>query len=194
LKPLHSRPVRRWFAVAIVVLLAAPDSQPAPATETPTSGAAVATPLRTPGEHNGHAKIRMRRLSRAWWHDARLVEGLKLTGKQQDDMDEFLAGRIAVRQQVLADNRRADAAFKKALGEGNWEAARRQIVTMRGLAGTEAESRLTFRLDVFHILTPDQRRTLAEKYPEVLTQPWLPGFGRRKPISEQGQSSSAAKP
>jgi Spy/CpxP family protein refolding chaperone len=163
------------------------------ASETPIPSPALSPApetTRTP-DADARNRSRLQRVTRAWWHEPQLIAALKLTDEQRSKMDKILAQRMEARGQLLGGYRAADAEFQKALARGDWSVARRHIGDMRERAAAEAESRANLRLEVFEVLSADQRRTLVEKYSNVVTRPWLPGYGPRRSMARHSRTPHA---
>jgi Spy/CpxP family protein refolding chaperone len=175
--------------VCLVVVWACAPVRPACASETPTPGPVLSAPAttRTP-DKDANERSRLRRVARAWWHEAQLITVLKLTDEQQARMDAILVQRMETRHKLLAGYSNANAQFQEALTTGDWSVARRHMAEMRELAAAEVESRAKLRLEVFEVLSADQRRTLVEKYPNVVTRPWLPGYGPRRSVATRART------
>jgi len=154
---------------------------------TPPTSPAVSSPVakETPGDAGSPS--RLRRISRAWWHDAKLVQALSLTSAQQEKMDGVLLGRMDVRRDLLAKQRVVRTGFNEALRKGNWAAARLYVGQLTNMAAAEAESRANMRIDVFSVLNVNQRKIVVEDYKHIFNSPWLPGYGRRRPIATEAR-------
>jgi len=140
-----------------------------------------------PAGPNQIERNRRRRIQRAWWNERPLIDALGLTPGQRTKMDEVLARRMRERHKFLIEQRRAGQGFQAALVEGNWAQARSHADAMSTTAKAEATSRAVLRIDIFEILTPAQRRILVTEHSHILSRPWLPGFGRRRPMPKPPQ-------
>ena len=174
--------------VAVVWLCAPVRSALAGGTPTPSPALSPTPETTRTADEDARARSQLRRVTRAWWHEPELVTALGLRDEQRARMDEILVRRMETRRQLLAAYRGADAEFQKALAEGDWPAARRRIGEMRDRAAAEAESRANLRLEVFEVLNAGQRRTLVEKHQNVVTRPWLPGYGPRRPMATRART------
>jgi hypothetical protein len=102
-------------------------------------------------------------------------------------MDKVLLQRIETRRQLLARQRIARRSFSEALAAGDWAGAHRLADDLRVAAAAEAESQATMRIDVLKLLKADQRQLLAKDFEHILGSPWLPGYGRRRPIAARAR-------
>lgn len=175
----------RSTPLAVMLLIAGCISTtviPIRATETPAFNPATTPTRRVTPETRSRHPYPAQRTVRAWWHEPRVTKELHLTAEQLAKMDGILARRIEERRRSFERQRRIKTAFHEALVKGDWAAARHLAHDMRGLAAAEAEARAALRIAVFQVLSAEQRRILAQKHPNILARPWLPGYGRRKPL------------
>jgi Spy/CpxP family protein refolding chaperone len=186
--------ILRAVFIAVVWLCAPARSALAGGAPTPSPALSPAPETTRTPEEDARTRSRLQRVTRAWWHEPQLVTALELTDEQRAKMDEILGRRMETRHQLLAGYRAADAEFQKALGEGDWSAARRHMSDMRERAAAEAESRANLRLEVFEVLNADQRRTLVEKHSNVVTRPWLPGYGPRRSMATRARTPQEGPP
>ena len=107
-----------------------------------------------------------------WWNDPKLIEELVLSEAQRTKMDGYLD---AHRKRASEASRTTLTAFNTALGEGNFEKARELLKQLSVEAGMPIRSLGEYKIELVSALSDEQRKTLFEKHPRLITQ-----FGMRR--------------
>jgi len=109
----------------------------------------------------------------AWWNDQDLAERLQLSENQRHQMDDTLRQNLTTRREALDASRDAQGAFYEKLEAGDPKAAAAHLDAVDNAYAAVLHSQLELRIAVAEILTPDQRKTLAETRPRLWRQSWI---------------------
>jgi len=103
-----------------------------------------------------------------WWNDPDVVRVLSLDEKTRAAMDG--AHRKYAEDGSARQIRQSRAAFKRALIDGNWETARKELDAIARPTLQEG----TLKIEVLRLLSTEQRELLVRRFPTVFRRKWKP--------------------
>lgn len=133
---------------------------------------------------------------RSWWNQPQIVEALALSEEQREQLDQLLEAAIETRSQGERERRRVFDEFAQSLETVDRDTQARLVEQMAKSMGDLAIIRAEFMMDGLALLSSDQRKQLAEEYPQLLRRDWLggtmPGNGRvgMRPRSRAGAGAA----
>lgn len=105
--------------------------------------------------------------STTWWNEPRFLDELALNEEQREKMDAHLA---TFKKAAPEEARRTK--FNQALQDGDWKLAKSELERLSELAAAAVGTRGQLKLSVISELTDAQRKTLVDKFPRLIFQPW----------------------
>jgi len=106
-----------------------------------------------------------------WWNEPTFVEALSLSEEQRTKADAFLK---AYRETLEGPQGGAGVeVFHQALAKGDWARARTELDALSAQAAVPVRSRGELKLNVLKLLSDEQRAKLTEKFPRLVSHPWV---------------------
>ena len=102
-----------------------------------------------------------------WWNDPKIQKALSLSDEQRKKMVEYLT---AYRKKVPPPPR--VEVFHETLVQRNWKQAVSENKKLAERAETSVRMRGTLKIDILSVLTKEQHKTLIDRYPRLIYQPW----------------------
>ena len=127
---------------------------------------------------------RARVLSRLWWNRPKHYEPIGLDAELRARMDERMS-RFLDYQREQNSQRRTFRAFRRALTDGDWPAARESIPALTEANSEPLRLQAEAMVDIMEMLSPEQHQRLIDDHAGLLAGPWMSSRGiggdRRRP-------------
>jgi Spy/CpxP family protein refolding chaperone len=153
----------RWTSPALSLatwlgMLAVVSALPAGAQETPLAKAQAAA----------------RAVTRVlWWNDPALVKDLALSEAQRAEMDAAYARYDKVLREA-PERGKLVTDVEAAVAAGDFAAARRRVDALAEETQAPVRALATLRVEVFELLSAEQRAEVLARLPRLLKMPWQP--------------------
>ena len=112
-----------------------------------------------------------RLLGAAWWNNPAKIEELGLTSDQREQMNNEIAAYL----EAIASERSQQKINKElnhAIVVGSWDAARELAKELAATTTDKALQQSMLKIKIMSLLTGDQRKLFAAKYPRLLERQW----------------------
>jgi len=117
---------------------------------------------------------RTQRLLKAiWWNADSMITELKLTETQRTQLDALLTDYLS-RLRAARDERKVlHDQINAAAQNAEWTKADEIAEQIAQREASTSRTQTGFRLRGLKLLTPDQLKTITEKYPHLVENPWV---------------------
>jgi Spy/CpxP family protein refolding chaperone len=137
--------------------------------------------VETPERRRNRQAPGERQLGNMWWHGPEVGAALELTAEQIESMDQIFLELRAERQEARSGTREATQRLVEAAAEGDAARIDSLLASLSDQRSAAAVTDTETARQVLALLTEEQLKTLAERFPVVLERPWVLRLGGDSP-------------